>query len=134
MEFICWRDKKGEKEIANILGELYGGKIKVIPRVLYPFGIKTLDYMINNEKFDLKQITGNGKYVIEGNLRKKKEQSNNFIIDVTKSKLTIEEINKQIHSIYVSKRYTWIDKILIIQENSLIKMKPTANQKSGVPN
>ena len=35
------------------------------------------------KKFDLKEITGGGKYVIEGNLRKKKKQANNFIIDNT---------------------------------------------------
>ena len=34
------------------------------------------NYIINNEKFDLKQITGSGKYVIEGNLKKKKKQMN----------------------------------------------------------
>ena len=78
--------------------------------------------MINNEKFDLKQITGNGKYVIEGNLRKKMKQSNNFILDITNSELTVEDVVKQINSIYISKRYIWIDKILIIKENNFMKI------------
>lgn len=78
--------------------------------------------MINNEKFDLKQITGGGKYVIEGNLRKKKMQSNNFIIDLTNAKIDFIEAERQIQSIYISKRFLWIEKIFVIKENKIIKI------------
>lgn len=111
-----------EIEIANLLGKLYGGKVKIIPRVSHPQGIQTPDYMINNEKFDLKEITGKGKYVIEGNIKKKERQSNNFIIDITNSELEIEEVERQIKSIYISKRYLWVDKLLIAKNDKIIKI------------
>lgn len=111
-----------EKEVAEILGKIYGKQVNIIPRVNEPANIKTPDYMIENEKFDLKQIAGKGRYVIEGNLKGKKKQANNFIIDITKSELSKEEVEKQIKSIYNSMRYSWVDKIFIIKEDSIIKV------------
>ena len=35
-----------EKEVANILGDIYGGKINLVPVVLNPKGIRTPDYII----------------------------------------------------------------------------------------
>lgn len=109
-----------EKEVAEILGKAFGGQVNIIPRINNPASIKTPDYIINNERFDLKEITGKGKYVIEGNLRKKKNQANNFIIDVTNTKMDPKEIERQIKSIYISKRFMWIDKIFVIKENKII--------------
>lgn len=109
-----------EREVAKILGKAFGGQVNIIPRINNPASIKTPDYIINNERFDLKEITGKGKYVIEGNLRKKKNQANNFIIDVTNTKMGSKEIERQIKSIYISKRFMWIDKIFVIKENKII--------------
>lgn len=111
-----------EIEVAKILGKILGGIVNIIPRIDNPEGIQTPDYIIDNEKYDLKQINGSGKYVIEGNLKKKKKQANNFIIDLTNSKISNEEANRQIESIYISKRYLWIDKIFIINAEKIIKI------------
>lgn len=120
-KYIILKPTKREIEVARLMGKALGGKVNIIPRINEPPNIKTPDFIIHNEKFDLKQIIGGGRYVIEGNLRKKKKQSNNFIIDVTNSKLDFKETERQIESIYISKRYLWIDKIIIIKENNIIK-------------
>lgn len=119
---VLMKPSEREREVAKILGKAYGGQVNIIPRINNPASIKTPDYIINNEKFDLKEITGKGKYVIEGNLRKKKNQANNFIIDITSTKMNYKEIERQIKSIYISKRFTWIDKIFIIKENKIINV------------
>lgn len=118
---VILKPTEREVEVAGLLGKALGGKINIIPRINEPPNIKTPDYIIRNEKFDLKQITGGGKYVIEGNLRKKKKQSNNFIIDLTNAKIDLKEAELQIESIYISKRYLWIDKIIVIKEDNIIK-------------
>lgn len=102
---VILKPTQRELEVAKILGKIFGVQVNIIPKVNEPAGIKTPDYIINNEKFDLKEITGSGKYVIEGNLRKKKKQSNNFIIDLTNAKIDFKEVERQIESIYISKRY-----------------------------
>lgn len=120
-KYVIFELNEREIEVANILGELYGGEIKLIPRINKPLGIKTPDYIVNDEKFDLKEITGNGKYTIQGNIKGKSKQANNFVIDMTGCKLCQEEINEQIERIYNSKHYLWLDKIILIKNDKIIK-------------
>ena len=119
---VVLKPTEREKEVANILGKMYGGQVRIIPRVNEPPNIKTPDYIVNNEKFDLKQITGGGKWTIEGNLKGKKEQSNNFIVDITNAKLDTKEAKRQIQVVYNSKHYTWVDKIILIKNDRIIKV------------
>ena len=77
---VILKPTKREIEVAKLIGQAIGGKVNIIPRINNPVGIKTSDYIIGNERFDLKEIIGIGKYVIEGNLKKKKKQANKFII------------------------------------------------------
>ncbi len=72
-------------------------------------------------KFDLKQITGGGKYTIQGNLKGKEKQSNNFVIDISNAKFNIQEAERQIENIYNSKHYLWLNKILLVQNSKIIK-------------
>lgn len=121
-KYVVLKPTVGEIEVAEIMGRALGGIVKIIPRINEPEGIKTPDYIINNEKYDLKEITGKGKYVIEGNLKKKERQSNNFIIDLSNTELELKEAERQIESIFISKRFLWIDRIFIIKGNFIIKV------------
>lgn len=121
-KYVILRPSEREKEVAKMLGQLYGKKIRIIPRINKPEGIKTPDYMVNDEKFDLKEITGNGKYVIQGNLKGKNRQAINFVIDITKSNISYDEAIRQIKNIYSSKHYLWVDKIILIQNTNVLKI------------
>lgn len=121
-KYVLLEPTDREKEVANMLGRLYGGKINIIPRVNKPLGIKTPDYMLKGKKYDLKQITGNGKYAIQGNIKDKQKQAENFVIDITKSKLSIEDSVRQIQSIYNSKHYLWLDRIVLIKDKEFLKI------------
>lgn len=116
--------KANEKEraIANLMGETYGGQVKLVPVVLNPKGLKTPDYIINGEKFDLKEIFGNGKNTLDTAISKKKEQSTNFIFDISNTEMqTIKAIN-QIQGIYKSNNRTWVNKIILIKDNKVLKI------------
>lgn len=116
--------KANEKErmVANLMGETYGGEIKLVPVVLNPKGIKTPDYIINGEKFDLKEIFGNGKNTLDTAISKKKEQSTNFIFDISNTEMqTIKAIN-QIQKIYKSNNRTWVEKVVLIKDNKVLKI------------
>lgn len=111
-----------EKAVANLMGETYGGEVKLVPVVLNPKGIKTPDYMINGEKFDLKEIFGNGKNTLDTAISKKKEQSKNFIFDISNTEMqTIEAIN-QIQGIYKSNNRAWVEQIILIKDNKVLKI------------
>ena len=121
-KYVILKPTEREKEVANMLGSLYGGKIKMIPRINEPKRIKTPDYIVRNKRYDLKQIKGNGKYVIQGNLKGKQKQANNFIIDITKSEMSIEEAVRQVANIYNSKHFLWLDRIILLKNKKFIKV------------
>ena len=120
-KYVILKPTPKEKKVAELLGEAIGGKVNIIPRINQPFGVKTPDYIINGERFDLKEITGGGKYAIQGNLKGKQKQSNNFVIDITNAKFDLKEAERQINNIYNSKHYIWLNKILLIQELKIVK-------------
>lgn len=124
----CQNQHGRELEVAKLLGQAIGGQVNIIPKVNKPFGIKTPDYIINDEKFDLKEITGGGKYTIQGNIKGKQKQSDNFIIDISKAKFDTKEAHRQIENIYNSKHYMWLNKILLIQGKSIIKAYKSEGQ------
>ena len=111
-----------EIEVANILGKLFGGQINLIPVVLYPQRIQTPDYIVNNNKFDLKQINGNGKNTLDTAINKKKNQSNNFIFDISKSEMKIEQAIIQIDKIYNANNRKWIDIIILMKDKRILKI------------
>lgn len=110
-----------EKEIAEWLENTFGGSLRMNPRINYPEGIKTSDYIFRNEKWDLKTIKGNSNQVLYHSIYKKKSQSNNFIFDITNSKLDIEDAIRQIEKIY-KRPDTQFVKRIIIKKNQEFKV------------
>lgn len=113
---------KREREVADIIGKLYGGKIKLIPVVLNPKGIKTPDYTVNGIAFDLKEPIGNSKNTLDGVIKDNKEQAKNFILGLTRTKMTREEALIQVDNIYNSKYRNWVDTIILIDGKEVIKI------------
>jgi hypothetical protein len=121
-KYVILNPTEREEEVANMLGSLYGGKIKIIPRINEPKNIKTPDYIVKNKRYDLKQISGSGKYVIQGNLKGKQKQADNFVIDITKSKMSTDEAIRQVENIYNSKHFLWLDRIILLKDKEFLKI------------
>lgn len=100
-----------ELKIAAWLERKLGGSLFLLPKVNYPKGIQTADYLFRDEYWDLKEITGNGKHTIDSNIKAKKKQACNFIIDITNSKMLLSEANRQIKIILISRDRNWIKKL-----------------------
>ena len=109
-----------ELEVAKWLIDTFGGIVYMLPRINEPSGIKTADYLWNNEKWDLKYTTSKSKWAIDYLVKNKQKQSNNFIIDISYSPLSIQEILFQIKAIYINKSRNWIDKIIIKNNKEII--------------
>ena len=93
-----------EHQVASWLSSKTGLKVDILPRVNFPKKVHTPDYLVDGVPFDLKEITGSGKSVIDGNSKKAKKQAPNLIFDITKTPLSREEIMGQINSVYRSGR------------------------------
>ena len=111
---------KKELEVANWLVNTFGGKIYMLPRVNYPEHIKTADYLWNDEFWDLKEVKGSSKRVLDNILKNTKFQCFNFILDINIQNISLNEIIFQLKSIYNSDHRKWINKIIIIKNNKLL--------------
>lgn len=113
---------KEEKQIAEMIAKKYGKNVEMIPRVLYPNNIKTPDFLIDKIKYDLKTPTGSGKNTIYDIVKSSKNQANNFILDLSKTKLTIEEVERQINKIYKSMHTNFVNEIVVFKDMNLIEV------------
>ena len=111
-----------EKEIAKIIARESGRNVQLIPRITFPQGIQTPDYLIDGMKYDLKTPIGNGKNTIYGMVKSKKKQSNNFVICADDTLLSNDELERQINDIYKSKHTSFIDTIVLIREKKILKV------------
>lgn len=85
-----------EKKTAEVLRKAYNTDVIINPRITYPQNVSNADYTIFDEKYDMKEITGNGKDTLRDGVKKKKAQASNFVFEVSGSEMTIEEIERQI--------------------------------------
>lgn len=113
---------KKERQVAELLGKTYGGNVSLVPVVLNPQGIKTPDYIINDKKYDLKEIFGNGKSTLYDAIAKKKKQSTNFIFDISNTEMRTVEAIKQIQGIYNSKHKDWVEEMILIKNNKILRI------------
>lgn len=109
-----------ELEVAKWLIDTFGGTIYMLPRVNNPSGIKTADYLWNNEKWDLKAIHGGSKYSFSHAVEGMKNQANNFIFDVSDSYLLVEQLLIYVNKIFNSKHTSWVNKIILKYKNMVI--------------
>lgn len=109
-----------EKKIAEWLENTFGGEIYMIPRINYPEGIKTPDYIFKKEKWDLKTINGNSNQVFYHAVRKKKQQSSNFIFEILNSKLSLEDAKNQINVLYNRTDIPFVNKIIVKKNNDFL--------------
>lgn len=109
-----------EKEIAELISSTTGKEVHIAPRISYPLGISTPDYVIDGKKYDLKTIVGESKNVLYNAVSKKKQQSSNFVFDVSGCPLSFDELSEQIGKLYTSKHTRFIDETIMIKSNNII--------------
>lgn len=112
-----------EKEIAELLEREVGGEIFMVPRVNNPQKVSTPDYLFHGKKYDLKTIMpGAGKNTLFNRIKKAKGQSGNFILDLSESGLDDQTISSQIDKIFSDKETRFVDEIIIIRGNKVVKV------------
>lgn len=120
-----------EYDCAKWIQKTFGGKIHIVPRItdLTNSGLSTPtpDYIWNGKKWDLKIPNNKGKFknTLERFLKKKnaKYQAKNYIINYLQfDKKTKFEILKVIKKTLSSPSRQWVETIIVIKENQLIKV------------
>ena len=120
-----------EYKMAEILKEVFGGDIHLIPRIETEKGyhgivkVSTPDFRWNGKKWDLKTPGLDGKFenTLERFLKKKdaKKQAKKFIIDYKNfSEKSNEEILKIVEKTINNRN--WIEDIIVMRKNEIIKI------------
>lgn len=111
-----------EKHIAELLESTLGGEIYMVPRVINPQNISTPDYLFRGENFDLKELQGTSNHLLYNAIARKKRQANNFILDISSCPLSMGEIDRQVEEIYWSKHTRFVEKLIIIKDDEIVKI------------
>lgn len=116
-----------EIKCAQILAKTFGKSVILLPKVNNPKNIKCADYLFENNFLDLKTINklnkeNISKDAIYNSLKDGREQSNNFIIDITNYTYDKDEVYNQINKIYKAKHRSWVNRIYLLENNQIIKI------------
>ena len=107
--------------IAEMLSVKYGKTVELLPKVNYPQGVQVADYLIDGVRYDLKTIRGHGKDTVRDVLKTKQKQSYNFILNFTRSKMSEDEIEKQINKVFKADNTRFVKRIIRVDDAGVIK-------------
>ena len=86
-----------------------------------PKGVKTPDFRINGEYYDLKTLGSNaGDSTIFNRVKKSVKQADNFIVDVTESGLSSDSIKAQVKRIFSRRDMDTVKRIVLIDAGKVI--------------
>lgn len=112
-----------EKEIAELLEKEFGGELYMVPRVNNPQGVSTPDYLFRGERYDLKTIgKTTGKNPLFNRVHKATGQANNFVLDLTDSKLADDTVEEQIKKIFTDRQTKNVRTVIAIKSKNIIKV------------
>lgn len=109
-----------EKEVTDLLAIKMNTTVNIVSRVQFPLGISTPDYLIENKKWDLKTLTKDAiNNTIFNRVQKAKRQVDNFIVDITNTKLEKNTVKEQVNKILRVKSINNVDTIAIKDKNEI---------------
>ena len=113
-----------EKEIAELLEREVGGELYMVPKVNFPQGVRTPDYLFNGSYYDLKTLkkVPPGKDPILNPAKKCSGQTRKIIYDVTISNLDPETILSQVEKVFTDTETQFVDEIVIIRDQAIEKV------------
>lgn len=116
-----------ERETAELLRRTVGGEIFMVPKVEYPQGVRTPDFLFNGKAYDLKGILpGAKKDTVFRRIKNGKGQAASFIIDVTGSGLDEPAVIEQIKRVFRDKQTDFVDEVVIIRDGKIISINKRA--------
>lgn len=119
---VVLKPSKEEQKIAQIMGAKYGKDVMLVPKINWPEGIQTPDYLIDQARYDLKSPTGAGKSVMYGLIASKKRQADNFIVNITNCPLPMDEIERQTAKLYRNPRTAFVKNIVLLKDGRITKV------------
>jgi len=100
------------KPMADWLQKELGGKAFINPEPERA-KFRTADFMYRNQKWELKTPTSKNKNTIYYQIDSGKGQANNFIIDMSNTEFSYEEILEQVDFAFNARNIKWFNKLIV---------------------
>ena len=117
---VKFEPSQHEREIAEVLAEQLHERVILQPKIDDPPSIRMTDYIINGQGYDLKTVSGKGKNTLDSAVKDRKGQATTFVFDVTNFKVSEDDMLRQ--ASHIIERREWIDKIILIRDNNIIRV------------
>lgn len=106
-----------EQKVAELLAQYFRSDLIFMRR----YSSKTPDLHIikTNIHWELKSPIGNGKHTIQNNLREASKQSENIVLDLTRSKMTDTQGLSRINE-FMSREKARIKRLKVIMKNGTV--------------
>lgn len=117
---VKFEPSQHEREIAEVLAEQLHERVILQPKIDDPPNIRMPDYIINGQGYDLKTVSGKGKNTLDSAVKDRKGQATTFVFDVTNFKVSEDDMLRQ--ASHIIERREWIDKIILIRDNNIIRV------------
>ena len=100
------------KPMAEWLQKELGGKVFINPEPEHS-EFRTSDFMYRNQKWELKTPKSKNKNTIYYQIDSGKGQANNFIIDMSQTEFSYEEVLEQVNFAFSAKNIKWFNKLIV---------------------
>lgn len=111
-----------ERDVANLLRREFGGDIIMMPKVEKPERVQTPDYLFRGQRFDLKTPEKINRNTIFNAVHDKREQADNFIIDLSINRMSIEEAEEQTQRLFNNPYATFVQNLILVQDNEILRV------------
>lgn len=112
-----------ERGIAKVLARYLEKEVHLVPRIQWPRNIRTPDYLIDGDGYDLKTPLGSGKNTVFDMIRHGKGQANSFVINIDKTLLSEKDVLRQVETVFIHPRTSFVNKVIIIRKGRVIKVQ-----------
>lgn len=111
-----------EREVGGVLSQIKNQPVELVPRVSGKYkNVETPDYILNaQEHWDLKDYNGAGKDGIRDALKRQRGQATRFVVDVSNSSLTDNQIEDQVSRIFRTPNTSFIDEVIVLRNKKVV--------------
>ena len=111
-----------EREVGGVLSQIKNQPVELVPRVSGKYkNVETPDYILNaKEHWDLKDYNGAGKDGIRDALKRQRGQATRFVVDVSNSSLTDNQIEDQVSRIFRTPNTSFIDEVIVLRNKKVV--------------
>lgn len=121
------KNARHEQRIGQMLADDIGGPVTMRPEINEPKGHPSADLEFNGNLYDIKTLGSEaGANTMYNRVKKKKRQTDRFIVDITAPELSDEMVQAQIEKIFWSKETNFVKEIVIVKDYKVVRVSTRA--------